>query len=60
MDYAILFSIMGVVILYLLYRNFKLTQETFIQVEIIKAIANDELEIKRTKDGIEAVIKKGV
>lgn len=60
MDYAILFSGMGVTILYLSYRNFKLNQNNFIHTEIIRAIADGKLEVKRTEDGIEAVIKKGV
>lgn len=60
MDYAILFSGMGVTILFLLYKNFHLSKNNFMHTEIIRAIADGKLEVKRTEDGIEAVIKKGV
>lgn len=59
MDYAILFSGMGVTILFLLYRNFTLSKNNSIHVEVIRAIADGRLEVKRTQDGIEAVLKKG-
>lgn len=60
MEYAILFSGMGVTILFLLYKNFQLSKNNFIHTEIIKAIAEGEIEIKRTRNGIEAVMKKEV
>ena len=59
MDYSILFSAMGVTILYLAYKNFRLSKNNFIHTEVIRAIADGKLELKRTEDGIEAVIKKG-
>lgn len=59
MDYAILFSCMGVTILFLLYRNFQLGKNNSMHVEVIRAIADGKLVVKRTEDGIEAVIKKG-
>lgn len=59
MDYAILFSGMGVTILYLAYKNFCLSKNNFMHIEVIRAIADGKLEVKRTEDGIEAVIKKG-
>ena len=59
MDYAILFSCMGVTILFLLYRNFRLGKDNFMHVEVIRAIADGKLVVKRTEDGIEAIIKKG-
>ncbi len=59
MDYAILFSCMGVTILFLLYRNFVLSKNNFMHTEVIRAIADGKLIVKRTEDGIEAVVKKG-
>jgi hypothetical protein len=60
MDYAYLFSGMGVTILFLLYRNFQLNRNNLMHTEVIRAIADGKLIVKRTEDGIEAVIKKGV
>ena len=60
MDYAYLFSGMGVTIIYLAYKNYMLDKNNSISIEIITAIADGELIVKRTKDGIEAVSKKGV
>jgi|688.fasta_scaffold881993_2 UDP-N-acetyl-D-mannosaminuronate dehydrogenase len=60
MDYAYLFSGMGVTIIYLAYKNYMLDRNNSISIEIITAIADGELTVKRTKDGIEAVSKKGV
>jgi UDP-N-acetyl-D-mannosaminuronate dehydrogenase len=60
MDYAYLFSGMGVTIIYLAYKNYMLDRNNSISIEIITAIADGELTVKRTKDGIEAISKKGV
>jgi len=60
MDYAYLFSGMGVTIIYLAYKNYMLDKNNSISIEIITAIADGELIVKRTKNGIEAVSKKGV
>jgi predicted SnoaL-like aldol condensation-catalyzing enzyme len=60
MDYAYLFSGMGVTIIYLAYKNYMLDKNNSISIEIITAIADGELVVKRTKDGIEAISKKGV
>ena len=60
MDYAYLFSGMGVTILYLAYKNFQLNRNNSISIDIICAIADGELTVKRTENGIEAVNKKGV
>jgi hypothetical protein len=60
MDYAYLFSGMGVTIIYLAYKNYMLDKNNSINIEIITAIADGELIVKRTKDGIEAISKKGV
>lgn len=60
MDYAILFSGMGVTILFLLYKNFQLGKNNFIHAEVIRAIADGKITLKRTEDGIEAIVKKGV
>ena len=60
MDYAYLFSGMGVTIIYLAYKNYMLDKNNSISIEIITAIADGELTVKRTKDGIEAISKKGV
>jgi hypothetical protein len=60
MDYAYLFSGMGVTIIYLAYKNYMLDKNNSISIEIITAIADGELIVKRTKDGIEAISKKGV
>jgi UDP-N-acetyl-D-mannosaminuronate dehydrogenase len=60
MDYAYLFSGMGVTIIYLAYKNYMLDRKNSISIEIITAIADGELTVKRTKDGIEAISKKGV
>ena len=59
-DYAYLFSGMGVTIIYLAYKNYMLDRNNSISIEIITAIADGELTVKRTKDGIEAISKKGV
>jgi hypothetical protein len=60
MDYAYLFSGMGVTIIYLAYKNYMLDKNNSISIEIITAIADGELVVKRTKNGIEAISKKGV
>jgi UDP-N-acetyl-D-mannosaminuronate dehydrogenase len=60
MDYAYLFSGMGVTIIYLAYKNYMLDRNNSMSIEIITAIADGELVVKRTKDGIEAISKKGV
>jgi hypothetical protein len=60
MDYAYLFSGMGVTIIYLAYKNYMLDRNNSISIEIITAIADGELTVKRTKNGIEAISKKGV
>jgi len=60
MDYAYLFSGMGVTIIYLAYKNYMLDRNNSMSIEIITAIADGELIVKRTKDGIEAISKKGV
>jgi hypothetical protein len=60
MDYAYLFSGMGVTIIYLAYKNYMLDKNNSISIEIITAIADGELTVKRTKNGIEAISKKGV
>lgn len=60
MDYAYLFSGMGVTIIYLAYKNYMLDKNNSISIEIITAIADGELTVKRTKDGIETISKKGV
>jgi hypothetical protein len=60
MDYAYLFSGMGVTIIYLAYKNYMLDKNNSMSIEIITAIADGELIVKRTKDGIEAISKKGV
>jgi UDP-N-acetyl-D-mannosaminuronate dehydrogenase len=60
MDYAYLFSGMGVTIIYLAYKNYMLDKNNSMSIEIITAIADGELTVKRTKDGIEAISKKGV
>jgi hypothetical protein len=51
---------MGVTILYLAYKNFQLSRNNSMSIEVIRAIADGKLEVKRTQDGIEAVSKKGV
>lgn len=60
MDYAYLFSGMGVTILYFAYKNFQLSRNNSMSIEVIRAIADGKLEVKRTQDGIEAISKKGV
>ena len=60
MDYAIIFSCMGVTILYLAYKNYVLSKSNFMHTMLFRHLANGELEIKRTDDGVELVVKKGV
>ena len=60
MDFAYLFLGICVTIIYLAYKNYMLDKNNSISIEIITAIADGELTVKRTKDGIEAISKKGV
>ena len=58
MDYAIIFSLMGVTILYLLFKNFRLSRDRFIHREIIIAVAEERIKIIKTKTGYEAILRK--
>ena len=59
-DYAYLFSGMGVTIFYLLYKNITLSKSNFLHKELIKAVAAGEIKIVKTSTGYEAIIKKEV
>lgn len=59
-DYAILFSCMGVTILYLAYKNLALSKSNHMHKALLRHLANGELEIKRTEDGIELIERKEV
>lgn len=58
MDYALLFSAMGVTILFLLYKNFRLAKHIYIQDRFLQAIIEGEVEVKKTATGAELIIKK--
>lgn len=60
MDYAILFSCMGVTILYLSYRNFVLSKRNYMHELLLRDLASGELVMKRTKNGIELVEREEV
>ena len=59
-DYAILFSCMGVTILYLAYKNLTLSKSNYMHKALLRHLANGELEIKRTEDGIQLIERKEV
>lgn len=59
-DYAILFSCMGVTILYLAYKNLALSKSNYMHKMLLRHLADGELEIKRTEDGIELIERKEV
>jgi hypothetical protein len=60
MDYAIMFSLMGVTILFLLYRNYKLNRFLMITERVITALIEGEVEVKKTGHGFEVTMKKEV
>ena len=60
MEYAILFSCMGVTIIYLLYKNLQLAKAVLMRNDLLDGLAAGKLEFKKTSKGIELIIKKEV
>lgn len=59
MDYALLFTVMGLIIAFLLYAILRLGKRMYLQDKLLRALVSGEVAFTRTEDGIELTMKKG-
>ena len=57
MEYAVLFALMGTWILWLHYRNYKLSQGLRLMATMMDKIINEEVVIRKTANGFELSVK---
>jgi len=60
MDYALLFTVMGLAIAYLLYVNYRLTKSVVFHRRVVQGFVSGELEVNQTEQGFEITMKKEV
>lgn len=58
MEYGILFSLMGTWIVWLLYRNYKLSQRFMFIAMMLDKVINKEVEVVKKEDGYDIIVKK--
>lgn len=59
MEYAVLFALMGTWIVFLHYRNHKLARAFTITTMMLEKVINQEVEIRRSPDGLKITVKTG-
>ena len=59
MEYAFLFALMGTWIVFLHYRNYKLARAFTITTMMLEKVINEEVDIKRSPDGLKITVKTG-